>query len=79
MPVLRKRLRHRTANDAARQKTRNSSAFLPREQKIAQVRARPKVCSMPILPDTVGCLRGGGAARHLHTKLSGVTVIFFLL
>jgi hypothetical protein len=60
-------------------KTRNSSAFLPREQKIAQVRARPKVCSMRILPDTAGCLRGGGAARHLHTKLSGVTVIFFLL
>jgi hypothetical protein len=60
-------------------KTRNSSAFLPREQKIAQVRARPKVCSMRISPDTVGRLHGGGAARHLHTKLSGVTVIFFLL
>jgi hypothetical protein len=60
-------------------KTRNSSAFLPREQKNTQMRARPKVCSMRILPDTVGHSRGGGAARHLHTKLSGVTVIFFLL
>jgi hypothetical protein len=34
---------------------------------------------MLISPDTVGRWRGGGAARHLHTKLSGVTVIFFLL
>jgi hypothetical protein len=60
-------------------KTHNSSVFLSHEQKNAQNCARPKVCSMLISPDTVGRWRGGGAARHLHTKLSGVTVIFFLL
>jgi hypothetical protein len=60
-------------------KTHNSSVFLSHEQKNAQDCARPKVCSMLISPDTVGRWRGGGAARHLHTKLSGVTVIFFLL
>jgi hypothetical protein len=79
MPLLRKRLRKQKSKRRRATKTRNSSAFLPREQKIAQMRARPKVCSMRISPDTVGRLRGGGAAWHLHTKLSGVTVIFFLL
>jgi hypothetical protein len=60
-------------------KTRNSSAFLDHAQNRSQMRVRAKVCSLRILPNTVGRLRGGGAARHLHTKLSGVTVIFFLL
>jgi hypothetical protein len=31
------------------------------------------------LPDIALRLRRGDGARHLHTKLSGVTVIFFLL
>jgi hypothetical protein len=43
------------------------------------MRARLKICSTRILRNTVGRLWGGGGARHLHTKLSGVTVIFFLL
>jgi hypothetical protein len=60
-------------------KTRNSSAFLDHAQNRSQMRACAKVCSLRILPNTVGHLSGGGAARHLHTKLSGVTVIFFLL
>jgi hypothetical protein len=60
-------------------KTRNSSALLLHVQNRSQMRARAKVCSKRILPNTVGRLHGGGAARHLHTKLSGVTVIFFLL
>jgi len=45
----------------------------------SQMPARLKICSMRILRNTAGCLRGAGGARHLHTKLSGVTVIFFLL
>jgi hypothetical protein len=60
-------------------KTRNSSAFLDHAQNRSQMRVRAKVCSLRILPNTAKRLRGGGAARHLHTKLSGVTVIFFLL
>jgi hypothetical protein len=60
-------------------KTRNSSAFLDHAQNRSQMRACAKVCSLRILPNTVRRLRGRGAARHLHTKLSGVTVIFFLL
>jgi hypothetical protein len=31
------------------------------------------------LPDITPRLRRSNGARHLHTKLSGVTVIFFLL
>jgi hypothetical protein len=38
-----------------------------------------KILSMRDLPDRVPLLRRGVGARHLHTKLSGVTVIFFLL
>jgi len=60
-------------------KTRNSSAFLHRTKNKSQMPARLKICSMRILRNTAGCLRGAGGARHLHTKLSGVTVIFFLL
>jgi hypothetical protein len=60
-------------------KTRNSSAFLHRTKNKSQLPARLKICSMRILRNTAGCLRGAGGARHLHTKLSGVTVIFFLL
>jgi hypothetical protein len=60
-------------------KTRNPSAFLDHAQNRSQMRACAKVCSLRILPNTVRRLRGRGAARHLHTKLSGVTVIFFLL
>jgi hypothetical protein len=60
-------------------KTRNSSAFLHRTKNRSQVPARLKICSMRILRNTAGRLRCAGGARHLHTKLSGVTVIFFLL
>jgi hypothetical protein len=38
-----------------------------------------KVFSQRTAPDIVLRWRCGGGARHLHTKLSGVTVIFFLL
>jgi hypothetical protein len=60
-------------------KTRNSSAFLQCAKNKSQMHAPPKICSMRILRNTAGRLCGGGGARHLHTKLSGVTVIFFLL
>jgi hypothetical protein len=60
-------------------KTRNSSAFLARARNSSQKRARAKFCVMRILPNTVGRLCDRDAARRLHTKLSGVTVIFFLL
>jgi hypothetical protein len=60
-------------------KTRNSSAFLQRAKNKSQMHARLKICSMRIWRNTAGRLRAGSGVRHLHTKLSGVTVIFFLL
>jgi hypothetical protein len=60
-------------------KTRNSSAFLHCAKNKSRMHARLKICSMRFLRNTAGRLCGGGGVRHLHTKLSGVTVIFFLL
>jgi hypothetical protein len=60
-------------------KTHDSSAFLQCAKNKSQVQARLKICSMRISRNTAGRLRAGSGVRHLHTKLSGVTVIFFLL
>jgi len=60
-------------------KTRNSSAFLHCAKNKSRMHPRLKICSMRFLRNTAERLCGGSGVRHLHTKLSGVTVIFFLL
>jgi len=49
-----------------------------REKQIANARATENLFDAR-LRNTARGLRRGDGARHLHTKLSGVTVIFFLL
>jgi hypothetical protein len=48
-------------------------------QNLARLASRRRDLSPRVLSDVVSHWRRRGGARHLHTKLSGVTVIFFLL
>jgi hypothetical protein len=63
----------------ARDKNPHSIGTSATCRNFACAKPPPKILSIRDLPNRFPLLRCGGGARHLHTKLSGVTVIFFLL
>jgi hypothetical protein len=60
-------------------KTRNSSALLRYREFAPRKRAVKKFFRVELRRTTRGDYAAATGARRLHTKLSGVTVIFFLL
>lgn len=59
--------------------SRISSAFLHGVDFQMRIRADAQLLARVLVRATMALMRLARRARHLHTKLSGVTVIFFLL